>query len=143
VGNAFGGYDCVCGNAWLDTYGTCVGPNMRGGRRPAMADLHERLTAAHLELAQAAKGIGQWAFFGWGTTAEREVSTRVRDHMLANDPDHVIRACRADLERLEVHRRNGNACEACWTVTSERTQGVPWPCPEVRRIATVYGVDLR
>lgn len=28
VGNAFGGYDCVCGGAWLTTFNTCTGPPM-------------------------------------------------------------------------------------------------------------------
>lgn len=25
IGNGFGGYDCVCGGAWLDKYNTCFG----------------------------------------------------------------------------------------------------------------------
>ena len=66
------------------------------------------------------------------------------EHIAANDPDHVIRACRADLERLELHQGILiNTDEEpgwelnCWTCRGRP----PSPCPEVRLIASVYGVE--
>lgn len=59
----------------------------------------------------------------------------------ANSPDWVIRACRADLARLERHRpQDLTFCEGgvCWACDKLP----PQPCPEVRSLAEVWEVEL-
>jgi hypothetical protein len=110
-----------------------------------MNDLHTTLTAkvtAHLELAQAATQ-GRWS---WSRQKIAAGETKPEDyaHIEANQPQHVIRACHADLERLELHKGILiNTDEEpgwelnCWTCRGRP----PSPCPEVRLIASVYGVE--
>ena len=62
-------------------------------------------------------------------------------HIAANDPTFTIRACRADLARLERHRpQDLTFCEGgvCWACDKLP----PQPCPEVRSLAEVWEVEL-
>ncbi len=55
-------------------------------------------------------------------------------HVVANDPDTVIRMCNKDLDMLERHypERGSNRHEVCaWCRTA-------WPCPDIRGLATAY-----
>jgi hypothetical protein len=109
------------------------------------ADLHTTLVAkvtAHLELAQAA--VKEWpSIIGIveGSPPPFVAPDTLHEHIGANQPEHVIRVCRADLERLAQHRPQPwfdehNSLVACDQCPDQ------WPCPEVRAIAAVYGVEI-
>ena len=124
-----------------------------------MADLHTTLKAkvtAHLELAQAA--TKDWpSIIGIVEGDPPFVAPdRAVEHIEANDPDHVIRACRADLERLEAHRPidftekdrrktgvGGTQRVICAAEWGDGDGFVEWfdQCSEIRRIASVYGME--
>lgn len=140
----------------------------------AESDLHTKLRSAieeRLALAQAA-----WKGNGWrNAVGSDEVWTGeskpghtpipvgrmwnppTAAFTAANSPDFVIRACRADLQRLERHVRtpDGTCAAGCrgepymevdWdgeveSVSWKRAE-IAWPCPEVRSLAKVYEVEL-
>ena len=56
-------------------------------------------------------------------------------------PDVVLRQVAEDREVLKRHWRNGNGCEACWRVTSEATEAVLWPCPDLLNLARRLGIE--
>jgi hypothetical protein len=133
-----------------------------------MADLHTTLVAkvtAHLDLAQAATP-GSWekcydeveesnqvyaeaAWFEDGghrfygkrlitAAGESDLNEFDAEHIAANGPEHVIRVCQADLERLERHAPDEDG--HCLDCSAERNL-VAWPdCREWPPIAHVYGV---
>lgn len=78
---------------------------------------------------------------GHGEDASPTVSREIAEHIAAFDPSWAIRALEADLSRLDRHWRNGAACEACWRVTPDATEGVSWPCDEIKLLASVYLED--
>jgi len=57
-------------------------------------------------------------------------------HIALHDPADALRRYAGELEVLERHWQNGGACEACWRVTSDATEGVPWLCPEIRSLGS-------
>lgn len=120
-----------------------------------MADLHTTLVAKvteHLQLAELA-GRSWPSIIGIVEGDPPFVAPdQISEHIAMNDPQHVIRACRADLERLERHVEGlMGDCELCaeWADDEDRDGNrysypnpVRWPCPEVRAIAAVYGVEV-
>ena len=121
-----------------------------------MTDLYEQTNAAveeRLRLAEAASQ-GPWTADGpwrvldahrdpavlgvpWAGGPDRNEANL--GHIAANDPAFTIRACRADLARLDRHGplniADGSVCEAC-------PDGVPWPCVEARALAGIYGIQV-
>ena len=65
-------------------------------------------------------------------------------HIAANDPATVIRACEADLERLAVHSPCTPGCALHLVpMTCHYCDIAARWCFEVRRVAYVYGLDLK
>jgi hypothetical protein len=98
-----------------------------------------RLFAEHYRLDPQVAAVPPVA----GDTAADRHQADAR-HIAANDPEHVTRVCHADLERLEKHHPTGNGecCVVCCPGDHARNRAVHWPCPEVRAIAAVYGVEI-
>ena len=134
-----------------------------------MTDLSARLRAVveeRLAVARAAchGGEGRWH----QTDAEREYgriedergevvtydegspSGREAEHIALNDPADVILACERDLAVLERHGDDGTSnCETCRAESAEANdygnyyaRYVPWPCVEIRDLATRYRVEV-
>ena len=128
------------------------------------AELHAAVTAAvqaRLETARAATP-GPWRVSvegsegsrispDYGDLRERSrfialIGGRVQPedgynarHIVANDPDVVIRACEADLQRLADHDPGSDAVAFHWSACPCSAGKV---CPELRRFARVYGVEV-
>lgn len=132
-----------------------------------VSDLYATLLAkvtAHLELAQAATP-GPWRHVYLSEKLKHVISSGANciddgqrpvgshydredaAHVAANSPAHVIRACRADLDRLEAHApmavifEPGIGCLHDWTMMGMDDLSA-WPCSEIRRIAAVYDVEV-
>lgn len=119
-------------------------------------DLHERIKFAievKLMLAENATP-GPWEYAvveGRGYIGRADTLPSVAEvefdadlhFMLAFAPDHAIRACRADLERLHRHRPywftlGGCHCTTCGFLADPE---LAWPCVEITALATVYGIE--
>jgi hypothetical protein len=126
-------------------------------------DLHARIRAAltaRLEVARAAQE------YGWPMLPEWKDSPAVRPwvhHQARNDPATVIRATEAALRMLERHQPDsygahcmhcqercdcmdmtqGDTYEELGEAWSNCTHGSePWPCPDVRDLADMAGVEV-
>lgn len=82
------------------------------------------------------------------TNSAEEISPIVGAHLAANDPAFVIRACRADLQRLERHAPVEKSWvpkvddRSAWLCDGHDLSMPPWPCSEVRSLAEVWEVAL-
>lgn len=72
-------------------------------------------------------------------------------HMVANQPSVIIRACEADLRRLERHRPlecsndrcpHGMWCVGCDPDFDYACAERPWPCSEITDLAASLGVAI-
>ena len=109
-----------------------------------MTDLHTRLHSAieeRLALAELA-GRGWPSIIGIVEGDPPFVAPdQISEHIALNDPDFVIRACRADLDRLERHTpQQYEGLRFCPGCPSE--DRFHQPCPEVRSMAEVWEVEL-
>jgi hypothetical protein len=122
-------------------------------------DLRDRLRAAIEERLNVARGACRGGAGRWHQTEADRESGRIEDergdvvtygweveHIAANDPAFVIRACERDLKVLERHP----ACVNChpngdldWThpLGCHRCAST-WPCEPIRDLAEQYAVDL-
>lgn len=69
--------------------------------------------------------------FQYGANAAKDA-----EHVVANDPQIVLRRCSADrriLERHEVHGDGYSKCTWC---------GESWPCPDLRDLAVAYDLEV-
>lgn len=110
-----------------------------------MTDLHTRLRSAveaRLALAQAAQGSGERLSLSWPRAHGK---TALAAFFNAADPiAFVIRACQADLDRLNEHTPvlsniddppgYAHLCRRCFGHP-------PWPCSEISRLAEVYQIE--
>lgn len=115
----------------------------------AEPDLHTKLRSAieeRLALAELA-GRGWPSIIGIVEGDPPFVAPdQITEHIAANDPAFVIRACRADLERLERHTPRRWTTDdtyvmplcGCSVADNDPKRG----CPEVRSLAEVYEVAL-
>jgi len=125
---------------------------------PTTPTLHGRIKAAinhRLTLAEGASS-GDWPSIVGIVEGDSPfvAPDRVTEHIAANDPAFTIRACRADLERLNEHAPKRTAMEKWappdlngllvdWLCAGHGLlRGKPYPCPEVLRLAAVYGIEV-
>ena len=119
-----------------------------------VTDLHTKLRTAieaRLALAQALGVPGDY-----NVQISGDLAVPLVEYIAANSPDLIIRACRADLDRLERHKSfdqpdwsvgqggfTAPACEYCELTSND---GDPlsrdWPCAEILSLAEVYAVEV-
>lgn len=83
-----------------------------------------------------------------GCPEEARAYIREGRFIAANDPAFTVRACRADLARLEQHSPKeddeGTGCVGCGNLGKDAgfAWRYLWPCREIKRLAEVYGIEV-
>jgi hypothetical protein len=113
-----------------------------------VTDLYSRLLAA----VQAHKALAEAALSSWPSivgVVEGDppfvAPDLVVEHIGANDPAFVIRACERDLKVLQRHAPpEQDDGPIRWTSCRAPNcrSNAPWPCDEIRELAPVYGIGV-